>query len=244
MALKDATRRAAEKFTTAKKTIKGNDLQAVQDKLGKLIDINKKGGTLSQIQAVISDYLESEEANKGLTQWLGADLAAAPEPGMGGDDIRLDPDQSRALGGVILGIIERSENPRETAASADEIKRLVMLAPVVRDAKNQETVRRKLELYFDSALTYALEFFQAKALREARAREAGVRGGEAAEVIPPPSTRGEAIQRVAQAKARAAQEAPVIVPNNLPPELALAEASALLIFKKKAHLIWGESEDD
>ena len=236
MALKDATRRAAEKFTTAKKTIKGNDLQAVQDKLGKLIDINKKGGTLSQIQAVISDYLESEEANKGLTQWLGADLAAAPEPGMGGDDIRLDPDQSRALGGVILGIIERSENPRETAASADEIKRLVMLAPVVRDAKNQETVRRKLELYFDSALTYALEFFQAKALREARAREAGVRGGEAAEVIPPPSTRGEAIQRVAQAKARAAQEAPVIVPNNLPPELALAEASADALQKQAARL--------
>jgi len=236
MALKDANRRAAEKFTTAKKTIKGNNLQAVQDQLGKLVDLNKKGGTLSQIQAVISDYLESEEVSKGLTEWLGADIAAAPEPGMGGDDIRLDPDQSRALGRVILGIIERSENPRETAASADEIKRLVMLAPVVRDAKNQENVRRKLELYFDSALTYALEFFQAKALREARAREAGTRVGQAAEVIPPPSTRGEAIQRVAQAKAKAAQEAPVIVPNNLPPELALAEASADALQKQAARL--------
>ena len=236
MALKDANRRAAEKFTTAKKTIKGNNLQAVQDQLGKLVDLNKKGGTLSQIQAVISDYLESEEVSKGLTEWLGADIAAAPEPGMGGDDIRLDPDQSRALGRVILGIIERSENPRETAASADEIKRLVMLAPVVRDAKNQENVRRKLELYFDSALTYALEFFQAKALREARAREAGTRVGQAAEVIPPPSTRGEAIQRVAQAKAKAVQEAPVIVPNNLPPELALAEASADALQKQAARL--------
>jgi hypothetical protein len=93
-----------------------------------------------------------------------------------------------------------------------------------------------LELYFDSALTYALEFFQAKALREARAREAGTRVGQAAEVIPPPSTRGEAIQRVAQAKAKAAQEAPVIVPNNLPPELALAEASADALQKQAARL--------
>ena len=230
--LTDASRRAADKLTTSKK------MQKTLDQLGKLVDLNKKGGTVSQIQAVLADYLASEDANKDGAEFLGADLTAAPEVGGGeADDIRLDPKQTRALGRIILELIQRSENPRETAASADEIKRLVMLVPALRDAKNQDNVRRKVELYFDASLTYALESYGAKALRAARAREAGAQGGEAGEVVAPPATRGEAIQRAAQAKAKAAQEAPVVIPSDAPSKLAeLAEASADALQKQAARL--------
>ena len=230
--LVDAGRRAAEKITTSKK------MQKTLDQLGKLVDLNKKGGTVSQIQAVLADYLASEDANKDGAEFLGADLTAAPEVGGGeADDIRLDPKQTRALGRIILELIQRSENPRETAASADEIKRLVMLVPALRDAKNQDNVRRKVELYFDASLTYALESYGAKALRAARAREAGAQGGEAGEVVAPPATRGEAIQRATQAKAKAAQEAPAVIPSDAPSKLAeLAEASADALQKQAARL--------
>jgi len=230
--LTDASRRAADKLTTSKK------MQKTLDQLGKLVDLNKKGGTVSQIQAVLADYLASEDANKDGVEFLGADLTAAPEVGGGeADDIRLDPKQTRALGRIILELIQRSENPRETAASADEIKRLVMLVPALRDAKNQDNVRRKVELYFDASLTYALESYGAKALRAARAREAGAQGGEAGEVVAPPATRGEAIQRATQAKAKAAQEAPAVIPSDAPSKLAeLAEASADALQKQAARL--------
>jgi hypothetical protein len=226
--LVDAGRRAAEKITTSKK------MQKTLDQLGKLVDLNKKGGTVSQIQAVLADYLASEDANKDGAEFLGADLTAAPEVGGGeADDIRLDPKQTRALGRIILELIQRSENPRETAASADEIKRLVMLVPALRDAKNQDNVRRKVELYFDASLTYALESYGARALRAARARETGVEE----EVVAPPATRGEAIERAARAKARAAQQAPVIIPSDAPSKLAeLAEASADALQKQAARL--------
>ena len=226
--LVDAGRRAAEKITTSKK------MQKTLDQLGKLVDLNKKGGTVSQIQAVLADYLASEDANKDGTEFLGADLTAAPEVGGSeADDIRLDPKQTRALGRIILELIQRSENPRETAASADEIKRLVMLVPALRDAKNQDNVRRKIELYFDASLTYALESYGARALRAARARETGVEE----EVVAPPATRGEAIERAARAKARAAQEAPVVIPSDAPSKLAeLAEASADALQKQAARL--------
>jgi len=226
--LVDAGRRAAEKITTSKK------MQKTLDQLGKLVDLNKKGGTVSQIQAVLADYLASEDANKDGAEFLGADLTAAPEVGGGeADDIRLDPKQTRALGRIILELIQRSENPRETAASADEIKRLVMLVPALRDAKNQDNVRRKIELYFDASLTYALESYGARALRAARARETGIEE----EVVAPPATRGEAIERAARAKARAAQEAPVVIPSDAPSKLAeLAEASADALQKQASRL--------
>ena len=226
--LVDAGRRAAEKITTSKK------MQKTLDQLGKLVDLNKKGGTVSQIQAVLADYLASEDANKDGAEFLGADLTAAPEVGGGeADDIRLDPKQTRALGRIILELIQRSENPRETAASADEIKRLVMLVPALRDAKNQDNVRRKIELYFDASLTYALESYGARALRAARARETGVEE----EVVAPPATRGEAIERAVRAKARAAQEAPVVIPSDAPSKLAeLAEASADALQKQASRL--------
>jgi hypothetical protein len=226
--LVDAGRRAAEKITTSKK------MQKTLDQLGKLVDLNKKGGTVSQIQAVLADYLASEDANKDGVEFLGADLTAAPEVSGGeADDIRLDPKQTRALGRIILELIQRSENPRETAASADEIKRLVMLVPALRDAKNQDNVRRKIELYFDASLTYALESYGARALRAARARETGVEE----EVVAPPATRGEAIERAIRAKARAAQEAPVVIPSDAPSKLAeLAEASADALQKQASRL--------
>jgi len=226
--LTDASRRAADKLTTSKK------MQKTLDELGKLVDLNKKGGTVSQIQAVLADYLASEDANKDGVEFLGADLTAAPEVGGGeADDIRLDSKQTRALGRIILELIQRSENPRETAASADEIKRLVMLVPALRDAKNQDNVRRKIELYFDASLTYALESYGARALRAARARETGVEE----EVVAPPATRGEAIERAVRAKARAAQEAPVVIPSDAPSKLAeLAEASADALQKQASRL--------
>jgi hypothetical protein len=141
--------------------------------------------------------------------------------------IRLNPQQTKALGRMILEIIQRSENPEITAASEEQIKSLLLLTPALRDAKDQENVRRKLDLYFDAALTNALDIFSAQALGEARAREG----------IQPPATRGEAVRQVIGAKARAKDRAPVAVPTEAGSRLeALAEASAEALQKQAARL--------
>jgi hypothetical protein len=220
--LVDSTRRAVDKLTTDKKT------KSTIEKLAKLVELNKKQATVAELEAAVAEYIGSEQAVADGSEFLGADLAAAPEvEGSDADGIRLNPEQTTALSRMILEIIQRSENPSITAASEDQIKSLLMLTPALRDAKNQENVRRKLDLYFDAALTNALEIFSAQALGEARAREG----------IQPPATRGEAIRRVLDAKAKAKDRAPVAIPTEATSRLeALAEASAEALQKQAARL--------
>ena len=220
--LVDSTRRAVDKLTTDKKT------KSTIEKIAKLVELNKKQATVAELEAAVAEYVGSEQALADGAEFLGADLAAAPEvEGSDADGIRLNPEQTTALSRMILEIIQRSENPSVTAASEDQIKSLLMLTPALRDAKNQENVRRKLDLYFDAALTNALEIFSAQALGEARAREG----------IQPPATRGEAIRRVIDAKAKAKDQAPVAIPTEATSRLeALAEASAEALQKQAARL--------
>ena len=220
--LADSTRRAVDKLTTSKKT------KSTIEKIAKLVELNKKQATVAELEAAVAEYIGSEQAVADGSEFLGADLAAAPEvEGSDADGIRLNPEQTKALSRMILEIIQRSENPSVTAASEDQIKSLLMLTPALRDAKNQENVRRKLDLYFDAALTNALEIFSAQALGEARAREG----------IQPPVTRGEAIRRVIDAKAKAKDQAPVAIPTEASSRLeALAEASAEALQKQAARL--------
>lgn len=220
--LVDSTRRAVDKLTTDKKT------KSTIEKIAKLVELNKKQATVAELEAAVAEYVGSEQALADGAEFLGADLAAAPEvEGSDADGIRLNPEQTTALSRMILEIIQRSENPSVTAASEDQIKSLLMLTPALRDAKNQENVRRKLDLYFDAALTNALDIFSAQALGEARAREG----------IQPPATRGEAIRRVIDAKAKAKDQAPVAIPTEATSRLeALAEASAEALQKQAARL--------
>jgi len=218
----DSSRRAVEKLITSKKT------KSTIEKLMKIVELNKKEATVAELEVAVAEYISSEQAVADGSKFLGADLAAAPEvEGSDADGIRLNPEQTTALSRMILEIIKRSENPSVTAASEDQIKSLLMLTPALRDAKNQENVRRKLDLYFDAALTNALEIFSAQALGEARAREG----------IQPPATRGEAIRRVIDAKAKAKDQAPVAIPTEASSRLeALAEASAEALQKQATRL--------
>ena len=220
--LVDSTRRAVDKLTTDKNT------KSTIEKIARLVELNKKQATVAELEAAIAEYIGSEAATTDGAEFLGADLAAAPEvEGSDADGIRLNPEQTKALSRMILEIIQRSENPSVTAASEDQIKSLLMLTPALRDAKNQENVRRKLDLYFDASLTNALEIFSAQALGEARAREG----------IQPPTTRGEAIRRVLEAKSKAKDRAPVAIPTEATSRLeALAEASAEALQKQAARL--------
>ena len=194
--LKDASRRATEKLTTDSST------KNIISKIAKLVDLNKRAATVAQLEAALAEYVESDQAVADGKEFLGADLAAAPEAaGSDADNIRLDPKQTKALSRMIIEIIQRSENPSVTAASEDQIKALLLLTPALRDAKNQDDVRRKLDLYFDAALANALETYSAKALGDARAREG----------IEPPVTRGEAGRRVEEAKAKAKAKAPISI---------------------------------
>jgi len=198
--LKDASRRATEKLLTSPKT------KTTLEKIAKLIELNKKQSSVAEIEAQIASYLDSAQAASDGVEFLGADLAAAPEVGGGGsDDIRLNPDQTKALSRMILDLIQRSENPNVLAASEEEIKRLLLLTTTLRNAKDQENIRRKLDLYFDASLAHALEIFSNQVLGEARAREN----------IQPPATRGEAIDRVYDAKAKAKERAPVSIERGI-----------------------------
>lgn len=215
--LQEASRRATDKLPTSPKA------QKTLEQLTKLIELNKRKASIEEFDKALSDYLNSSEATSAAAEFLGADLGVgAPEPGASeADEIRLDPTQTRALGRLITEIIQRSEDPKVTAASPDEIKRLIMLVPALKDARNQDNVRRKLDLYFDASLAFALESFTARALKDARARAA------AEQRITPPATRGEAKQRASKAKRQAEDEAPVAVQADAPSRLvALADAAA------------------
>jgi hypothetical protein len=194
--LKEAARRATESLAInpgAKGTI---------EKIQKLIELNKKQATVTELEAALQEYVDSDQASADAVEFLGPDLAAAPEPGgTDAENIRLDPERTKILGRMILEIIQRSENPAVTAASEDQIKSLLLLTKTFRDAKNPETVRQKIDLYFDAALANALEVYSAQVLGEARAREG----------IEPARTRGEAIRKVEQAKAKVKQAAPVAI---------------------------------
>ena len=198
--LKDASRRATEKLLTSPKT------KTTLEKIAKLIELNKKQSSVAEIEAQIASYLDSDQAASDGIEFLGTDLAAAPgAEGSDSDNIRLNPDQTKALSRMILDLIQRSDNPNVLAASEEEIKRLLLLTTTLRNAKDQENIRRKLDLYFDASLTHALEIFSNQILGEARAREN----------IQPPATRGEAIDRVYNAKAKAKERAPVSIEQGI-----------------------------
>ena len=194
--LKGAARRATESLATS------SGAKGTIEKIQKLIELNKKQATVAELEAALQEYVDSDQAAADAVEFLGPDLAAAPEPrGTDAENIRLDPERTKVLSRMILEIIQRSENPAVTAASEDQIKSLLLLTKTFRDAKNPETVRQKIDLYFDAALANALEVYSAQVLGEARAREG----------IEPARTRGEAIRKVEQAKAKVKQAAPVAI---------------------------------
>lgn len=194
--LKDASRRATEKLIT------GSSTKNILEKISKLVDLNKKGATVAKIEAALAEYVESEEAMADGREFLGADLAAAPEVGASdADNIRLDPKQTKALARMIIQIIERSENPSVTAASEEQIKAFLLMTRAFQDAKNPDDVRRKLDIYFEASLANALEIYSSKVIGDARAREG----------IEPPADRGEANRRVQKAKAKVKAQAPVSI---------------------------------
>ena len=198
--LKDASRRATEKLIT------GSSTKNILEKISKLVDLNKRGATVAKIEAALAEYVESEEAIADGREFLGADLAAAPEVGASdADNIRLDPKQTKALARMIIQIIERSENPSVTAASEEQIKALLLVTPALRDAKNQDDVRRKLDIYFEASLANALETYSSKVIGDARAREG----------IEPPADRGEASRRVQKAKEKVKAKAPVSIEQGI-----------------------------
>ena len=198
--LKDATRRATEKLIT------GSSSKNILEKISKLVDLNKRGATLAKIDAVLAEYIESEQAFADGKEFLGADLAGAPEvEGSDADNIRLDPKQTKALSRMIIQIIERSENPSVTAASEEQIKALLLMTRAFQDAKNPDDVRRKLDIYLTAALSNALETYTSKLIGDARAREG----------IEPPVTRGEANRRIEKAKAKVNSEAPVSIEQGI-----------------------------
>ena len=133
---------------------------------------------VEKLRKAIFDYefRIKEEAQEGAKvikkfQQKGTSVAAPDLRGIDAENIGLIYSQTTALGRMILEIFKRSENPTVTAASEDQIKSLLMLIPALRDAKNQENVRRKLDLYFDSAAAHALEIYSAEVLGRARGRE-------------------------------------------------------------------------
>jgi hypothetical protein len=221
--LKDANRRAADSMAADSKT------QSTLDKIAKLVELKKKQATFAEVEAAVRGYLSSQEALDAAAQFLGEDLGAgSPDSNASdADNIRLDPVQTKALSSLILQIIQRSENPAVTAASAEDIKRLILLVPALRDAKNQANVQRKLDLYFDGALAMALETIAAEALGEAQARER----------VSPPASFGEGRRRAQKAKVKAQDEAPIVVSTDQGSRLAsLAEAFAESLQRRAAKL--------
>lgn len=221
--LKDASRRAADSMATDSKT------QSTLDKIAKLVELKKKKATFAEVEAAVRGYLASQEAIDAASQFLGEDLGAgAPDSASSdADGIRLDPAQTKALSTLILQIIQRSENPAVTAASPEDIKRLVLLVPALRDAKNQANVQRKLDLYFEGALAVALETIAAEALGEAQAREKTAI----------PASFGEGRRRAQKAVQEATSRAPAIIPEGQPSKLATySEAFAESLQRRAARL--------
>jgi len=199
--LREASRRAVEKLLTSPKS------KSTLEMATKLIEINKRQqSSAAGIETRIASHLDSDEAASDGLDFLGEDLAAAPEVGgSASDDIRLNPAQTKALSKMILDLIQLSDNPSVLAASEEEIKRLLLLTKTLRNAKNQDNIRRKLDLYFDASLAHALEIFSNQVLDEGRAKEN----------IQPPATRGEAIDRVYGAKAKVKARAPVSIEQGI-----------------------------
>ena len=213
VALRDANRRAAESMATDSKT------QSTLDKIAKLVELKKKKATFAEVEAAVRGYIVSEEAQNAARQFIGEDIGAGtPDPmSTDGENIRLDPVQTKALSTLILQIIQRSENPKVTAASPEEIMRLILLIPEIRDSKNQANIQRKLGLYFNASLAVALETIEAEALGEARAREQESM----------PASFGEGQRRATKAKQRAAERAPVVIQGGQASEIvAYGEAFA------------------
>lgn len=203
--LVDANRRAAEKLTTSPKNAK------VISALGNLIELNKKKVSVTEFEAALNDFFNSDEAKNDAIEFLGEDLAAASEAeGSDADGIRLNPKQTKALGRLIIKIIQRSDNPK--AFSEDLIKQALFNVAGIKDSKNPDNVRRKIDLYFTAALDYAVRTAGAEGLRAARIREQGeLPEGETPGEIEPALTRGEANQRKKESVQKLKEEAPVPV---------------------------------
>ena len=132
---------------------------------------------VEKLKKAIFDYdfrvkEEAQEEAKALKkiQHKGTSVATPDPRGTDPENIGLIYNQTAALGRMILEIIKRSENPSVTAASRDQIKSLLLLTKTFREAQNPEAVRQKIDLYFDSAATHALEIYSAEVLGYARGR--------------------------------------------------------------------------
>jgi hypothetical protein len=133
---------------------------------------------VEKLRKAIFDYEfrieeEAQEEAKAMKkiQHKGTSVAAPDLRGIDAESIGLIYNQTKALGRMILEIIKRSENPTVTASSKDQIKILLLLTKSFKEAQNPEAVSQKIDLYFDSAASHALEIFSAEALGRARGRE-------------------------------------------------------------------------
>lgn len=205
--LVDASRRAAEKLVTSPKN------QKVLSALGNLIELNKKKVSVTEFEAALNEFFNSEEAKNDAVEFLGEDLAAAPEAeGSDADEIRLNSKQTKALGRLIVKILQRSGNANAMASNPDLVKEALFNVAGIKDSKNPENVRRKIDLYFDAALDYAIKSFGAEALRAARIREQKqLPEGETPGEIEPVQTRGEAKRQRKNTVQKLREESPVPV---------------------------------
>ena len=186
----EAARRASEALANDPVT------QEIIKRVGGLIENNKRQQNPEGNDDGLINYVNGDDANAAADEFLGPDggLNAPESDARGSDDIRLNEKQVRALGVLIRGIIDSSENPAVTAGSPREIRELLLMVPNIQKA-DQIAVKRKLDLYFDAALAFAIE---------SRATP---------EFVVPSATRGEAKKRVAKVKEESKQEAPIEMPK-------------------------------
>jgi hypothetical protein len=186
----EAARRASEALANDPVT------QEIIKRVGGLIENNKRQQNPEGNDDNLINYVNGDDANAAADEFLGPDggLNAPESDARGSDDIRLNEKQVRALGVLIRGIIDSSENPAVTAGSPREIRELLLMVPNIQKA-DQVAVKRKLDLYFDAALAFAIE---------SRATP---------DFVVPPATRGEAKKRVAKVKEESKQEAPIEMPK-------------------------------
>ena len=189
--LDDAARRASEAMINNPVT------KQILDQVSKLIELNKREETQGNNDDNLIDYINGDQAKAAADEFLGTDagLETPDSDARDSDNIRLNQQQVRALGVLIRGVIDSSENPDVTAASPARIRELVLLVPAIQKA-DQAAVERKLNLYFDAALDFVLESRQQQA------------------PVVPAATRGEAKKRVAKSKAEAKEKGPIEIPKS------------------------------
>lgn len=205
--LNDANRRAADKMAVSPKN------QKILSTLGNLIELNKKKVSVTEFESALNDFFNSEDAKKDAIEFLGEDLAGTPEvEGSDSDEIRLNPNQTKALGRLIVKILQTTDNPRALASSPDLVKEALFNVAGIKDSPNPENVRRKIDLYFDASLDYAIRSFSAEAIRAARIREnKELPESETPGEIQPVQTKGEARRQKNNTVQKMKEESPVPV---------------------------------